>query len=96
MVTTEIDRNLFQIRGSGLKSRALGPGRYVIGSLEHCEIVIPLPSIHPIHALLEIDQGKCKIYDLTGEGQVRINDKVTIANEIKINDFLKIIEYIFN
>jgi outer membrane biosynthesis protein TonB len=86
----EIDRNLFQIRGSGIKSRALGPGRYVIGSLEHCEIVIPLASIHPIHALLEIDATKCKIYDLTGEGQVKVNDKLTVAHDLKVNDFLKI------
>ncbi|MDH4469257.1 MAG: AgmX/PglI C-terminal domain-containing protein [Bacteriovoracaceae bacterium] len=90
MTTTEIDRNLFQVRGSGIKSRALGNGRYVIGSLEHCEIVIPLPSVQPIHAILEITGSKAKIYDLTGEGQVQINNRQSVVSDLQPNDFLKI------
>lgn len=88
--TTE-DLNYFQLKAGSpgefkVKGKPLSNGRFLIGSSENCDIVIQHKSVHAIHAVLEIFPSSKKIYDLTGEGLLKVNNEKVIVKEITLKD----------
>lgn len=69
-----------------IKSKPLFNGRFLIGSSENCDIVIQHPSVLAIHAVLELFPNSKKIYDLTGEGLLKVNNEVKIVSDINLKD----------
>jgi len=91
MQPTNENANYLQIRSGypgvlNVKSKPLLHGRFLIGSSENCDIVIQHSSVHAIHAVLEIFPETKKIYDLTGEGLLKINGEAKILSDISLKD----------
>lgn len=91
MDTTTTNANYLQIKPGTpgqfkVKSKPLFHGRFLIGSSENCDIVVQHPSVHAIHAVLEIFPNSKRVYDLTGEGLLKVNGVTTIVQDISLND----------
>ncbi|MDC0253954.1 AgmX/PglI C-terminal domain-containing protein [Bacteriovoracales bacterium] len=60
--------------------------RVVIGSTESCDIIIPFPEVSPIHSIIEIKDGKFKVFDMNSEGGTFLNGVKILSEEFKLGD----------
>lgn len=95
MQTTESNDQYLQVRSSKpnqfyVRGRPLTNGRFLVGSSENCDVVVQHHSVHAIHAILEIFGNNKKIYDLTGEGLLKINGQVKVVSEVQMNDSIQL------
>ncbi len=90
----EVENNLYQVRGLSkrikIQSKPLQSGRYLVGSIDTCDVQILHDSIHPIHAVLEISNNKTTIYSLDVEQPVLVNGEERSVSEIKVGDTVKL------
>lgn len=69
-----------------VKGKPLSFGRFLIGSSENCDVVVQHQGVHAIHAILEIFPNNIKIYDLTGEGLLKVNGHIKVVSDIGLKD----------
>lgn len=80
------------------KAILLNKRRFLIGSSESCDIVLPFRFISAIHAVMEIHENGFKLYDMNSKNATLLNGKKVVACEGKIGDvvsFAGTYEYTF-
>jgi len=73
----------------GRKARPIRKKRMLIGTADACDIVIKGQGISAIHAVIEVLEGECKVYDMNSHGGTYINGKKIVANKVNVNDSVK-------
>jgi pSer/pThr/pTyr-binding forkhead associated (FHA) protein/outer membrane biosynthesis protein TonB len=73
----------------GKNARPIRKKRMLLGSADACDIVLRGPGISAIHAVIEVMDEKCKIFDMNSQGGTFVNGKKVIASELKTNDSIK-------
>jgi len=86
--------NFFQFRGlsktAKVVSKPLNRGRYLIGSIDTCDVQIQHESIKPIHAVLEIGESSHKIYRLDSDSSLLVNGEERDVSDLNLGDTLKV------
>ncbi|MCB9094431.1 MAG: AgmX/PglI C-terminal domain-containing protein [Halobacteriovoraceae bacterium] len=89
----DAQESIYEIKGLSksvkVQSKPLTMGRYLIGSIDSCDVQISERSVEPIHAVLEITPSGTKIYSLTEVG-VLVNGEKKTVSDLKKGDTLKI------
>ena len=61
----------------------LGQGRFLLGRSESCDVIVDGDSVSAVHAVLEIDGDKIRLYDMNSTNGSWIGDKKVVTAEIK-------------
>ncbi len=90
----EVEQNLYQVTGLSkrvkIESKPLSQGRYLVGSVDNCDVVISHSSIKPIHAVLEIFDNKIQIFSLDADSDILVNGESKTVSEILVGDTVKL------
>ena len=90
----EVEQNLYQVSGLSkrvkIESKPLSHGRYLVGSIDNCDVLINHPSIKPIHAVLEILDNKITIFSLDADSDILVNGESKTVSEIHVGDTVKL------
>ncbi len=63
---------------------AMGPGRYLIGRAESCDITIDDSSVSSVHAVIEIKKDHIKIYDMNSTNGTFVDGKKILVAPISL------------
>ena len=74
----------------GSKARALLKRRVLIGRSQTCDIVIDHPSVADIHAVLELNKGFGRLYDMDTATGSKVNGQKVIAESVDFGDIVTI------
>ncbi|WP_127717735.1 AgmX/PglI C-terminal domain-containing protein [Halobacteriovorax sp. HLS] len=91
-VQTEL-KDLFELlpvgAASGQKGQVVKRKRVLVGSSSACDIHIDHPTVSPIHAVIEVVDGKFKIFDMDSPIGTYLNGKKIVSQEFQIEDSIK-------
>lgn len=73
----------------GTKARAIFKRRVLIGRSQTCDIVIDHPSVADIHAVLEVQNGMGRVYDMDSITGSLVNGQKVIAENIDSGDSIQ-------
>src|SRR5690606_10632923 len=73
----------------GSKARAIVKRRVLIGRSQTCDIVIDHPSVADIHAVLEVQNGMGRVYDMDSITGSLVNGQKVIAENIDSGDSIQ-------
>lgn len=88
----DLDRNnrLYQVstsqKGTRVNSGALSYGRYLLGRVESCDIIIHSTAVSAIHAILEITPQSIRLYDMNSRNGTFVGGKKIVVTDIKVGE----------
>ena len=96
-LVTGHEKKLFELlpEGRGGDGHVISKHRCLVGSSEACDIVIKHPSVNPIHAVLEIQGNKYKLYDMHSQTGTYVNGNKIVASEFELKDTIAFGSYAF-
>ena len=81
---------LFQMLPVGnvqkIKGNVFSKGRVLVGRTESCDFIIPSGVISAVHAVIEVTNKGCKIYDMNSKNGVYVNGEKVVAKQIDVGD----------
>jgi outer membrane biosynthesis protein TonB len=96
----DVTNEIFELKSltlnSKVRGRPLGKGRYLIGSMDSCDIVIDDQEVLPIHAVLEISPRSTKIYSLDAGLTILVNGEKKVSSSLSIGDTVKIAKVVLH
>jgi len=73
----------------GQAAKIIKKKRVLIGQSNACDVQINHPTVNQIHAVIEISNGKFKIFDMDSSIGSYVNGQKVISSEFSLNDSLK-------
>jgi len=68
----------------GFTSTVLGPGRYLVGRTESCDIIIPTQVISSVHAVIEVTPNIIKVFDMNSKNGSFVDGKKIVTQEVLV------------
>jgi outer membrane biosynthesis protein TonB len=82
--------HMFRIKpkkqSSRIKEGVFGPGRYLLGRTESCDLLVNSDAISAIHAVLEIDPQGLRIYDMNSTNGTYVQGEKVVTKDLKVGD----------
>ena len=69
-----------------IKGNVFSKGRVLVGRTESCDFIIPSGVISAVHAVIEVTNKGCKIYDMNSKNGVYVNGEKVVAKQIDVGD----------
>lgn len=82
--------------GGSLESHILSKGRILVGRADSCDYIIKNNLISSVHAVLEVNNGKVKVFDMNSKNGTFVNGSKVVVSDIKVGDEIAFGDFVFS
>lgn len=82
-------------RGRGFEIKFKGQKRIVLGTSETCDVIIKHREVSPLHLIIEFNNDRYTLFDLSSENGTFVNGQRILKSEIKTGDQISLGEFHF-
>ncbi|MCT4643258.1 MAG: AgmX/PglI C-terminal domain-containing protein [Bacteriovoracaceae bacterium] len=73
----------------GVKGNILSNGRVLVGRAQSCELYIDDSNVSSVHAVVEVQNGRAKVFDMNSKNGTFINGKKVVVAELSVGDEIR-------